>query len=619
MLDKLKKYYIYHKDYFLYGLILLIILIILIILYLLERYIIYNIIYYLLVLFHINLFSLKIETIFLSIYLQIIFARLIILSIIFPQGGFFKKYIVFTEFCSYISLIQDFIIICAKQIDSNNITGLEENIKKLNKFTTKNDKIKKDSNYIEKNIEHITQIFHNYKNKNEKDNKIKLKQSFKKFYEELEKINNISFLELLFKFKYEESLILMESYMLNYFQTHTIEKINISKNFDIYLLSPKNITKYNNILAIFCNQNELCCEFYPFYPDNIYYYLNELNCSIILWNYTGFGLRKGFTAFGNINKDVKILSKYIKDKFNKYKIVVHGCSIGGYSSIILAQNLSELNAVLISDRTFGDIRDIVKTLDYYNILSIIYNILFPKWYFKYRNIENYINLPANKKIILFDANDEVIPYDPSSLVFSLTNKYFNNEVKHVLFKYENYFSNIKNNSKDILGEINRLFLKEEFSDENSSVFIKKLYKNIKSNNIEKFLMFFIIFSYPFNKYKEIYIETNKINDNYINTPYIIKNIVEKNKNIFTDKLIEFISLVNFLFIKFNLNCDLSDDNILKFNYNDTDKIFSIKNNRIEELKKYLGFTHRIKCGHNGKLSKQDFDIIIKFIEKNKFI
>ena len=201
----------------------------------------------------------------------------------------------------------------------------------------------------------------------------------------------------------------------------------------------------------------------------------------------------------------------------------------------------------------------------------------------------------------------------------MTYKYFSNEVKPVLFKYENYYSKIKNNSKDILGEINSLFLKEEFSDENSSLFIKKLYKNIKSNSIEKFLMFFIIFSYPFNKYKEIFIETNKLSDNYINTPYIIKNIVEKNKNIFTDKLVEFISLINFLFIKFNLNCDLSDDNILKFNYNENDKIFSIKNNRIEELKKYSGFTHRIKCGHDGKLSKQDFDIIIKFLEKNKFI
>ena len=74
-----------------------------------------------------------------------------------------------------------------------------------------------------------------------------------------------------------------------------------------------------------------------------------------------------------------------------------------------------------------------------------------------------------------------------------------------------------------------------------------------------------------------------------------------------------------MFIKFNLACDLSDDDILKSNYNDNDKIFSIKDNRFEGLKRYLGFVHRVKCGHDGKLSKEDFDVIIKFLEKNKFI
>ena len=68
MIDKLKKHYIYHKDYFFYGLILLIILIILIILYLLERYIIYNIIYYLLILFHINFFHEKLKLNFYPIF-----------------------------------------------------------------------------------------------------------------------------------------------------------------------------------------------------------------------------------------------------------------------------------------------------------------------------------------------------------------------------------------------------------------------------------------------------------------------------------------------------------------------------------------------------------------------
>ena len=78
-----------------------------------------------------------------------------------------------------------------------------------------------------------------------------------------------------------------------------------------------------------------------------------MNCTIILWNYTGFGLRKGLTTFGNTDKDVEKLSKYIKNNFKKYKIIIHGCSIGGYSSIKLAQKLISFNdIVLISQHIF---------------------------------------------------------------------------------------------------------------------------------------------------------------------------------------------------------------------------------------------------------------------------
>ena len=66
-------------------------------------------------------------------------------------------------------------------------------------------------------------------------------------------------------------------------------------------------------------------------------------------------------------------------------------------------------------------------------------------------------------------------------------------------------------------------------DEKSFIFIKKFNKNISSNSLEKFIMFFIVFAYPFNKYKEIYVEENKLSDNYTNIPYIVKYIIEKNK------------------------------------------------------------------------------------------
>ena len=623
MLDNLKQFYNNHIKLFRIGLVILIVLVILLLIYVLERYIIYNILYYFLFFLHINLFSLKLESILLSIYLHIILARLIILSIVFPLGGFFKKAVILDEFGSFINMIFDSIENLIKSAKSNDFINSDFYIQELNEFRINNDKIK-NFNYlgIEQHIIDVENKYNIFKSTKKQEAKDNLKKAINEFSEDLDNIQNMSFIDFLFKFKSKETFLLMENYMLNYtFPSHIVEKINIGNNFDIYLLTPKKIGKNNDILAIFCNQNALSCEFYSVYPDNIYYYLNKLNCPIIIWNYKGFGLRTGFTTFGSVNKDVEILSNYIIKKYNKYKIIIHGCSIGGYSSIKLAQKLSKLNIVLISDRTFGDIKDIVKSLPYNKLLSIIYSILFPKWYFKYRNIDNYIDIPIDKKIILFDAKDEVIPYEPSSLFFGLTQKYYNEKVKPILIKYKQY-SLIKNNFKEISEDLNCLTSNDDLSDD-SFIFFKKLYKNLNSDNIEKFLMFFIIFAYPFNSRKEIYVDEKKLKENYTNVPQFIKDIIGKNKYILSNKIIEFISAMNFMFIRINLKCDLNDDEILNLNYNNNDanseQLFSIEKNHVEELKKYLGYVHRITCGHDGQLTNRDFDIIIELLKKNKFL
>ena len=184
--------------------------------------------------------------------------------------------------------------------------------------------------------------------------------------------------------------------MINSFDTHFGQKINISKDFDIYVLTPKYESSNKKTLAIYCNQNAICCEFYSISKDNIYYYLHELNCTIILWNYKGFGLRKGFTTFGSVDKDVNIFANYIKNNYNDYKIIINGCSIGGYSSIKLTQKLLKYNdnVVLICDRTFSDIKDIVKSFPFNKILTVLYSVIFNEWFFKYRNIDTSIDFFA---------------------------------------------------------------------------------------------------------------------------------------------------------------------------------------------------------------------------------
>jgi hypothetical protein len=41
-----------------------------------------------------------------------------------------------------------------------------------------------------------------------------------------------------------------------------------------------------------------------------------------LWNYKGFGTRKGFPSFASIDKDVEDLKNYIIKNFYDYKIII---------------------------------------------------------------------------------------------------------------------------------------------------------------------------------------------------------------------------------------------------------------------------------------------------------
>ena len=449
--------------------------------------------------------------------------------------------------------------------------------------------------------------------------KKQLMKTINNFSLKINEYANFSLFYSLYYFKYTESLIMMEEYMINNFETHIVEKINIDKEFDIYILSPKETKNEKKNLAIYCNQNALCCENYAIGHDNINLYLYDLNCTIILWNYMGFGLRKGMTTFAKIDKDINILCKYINNSFKDYNIIIHGCSIGGYSSIKLTQKLSKniKNVVLIADRTYGDIDKIVLSLMYGKILKIIYNLLFPKFYYHSNNIDNYVSVPENKKLILFDANDEIIQYNPASLVYNLTKKYYNDIIKPKLIKYIEYKKLIENpialydELKKLAGE----FMDKNF-DQNYQIFIQHLFKDI--NSIEEFFMFFIVFGYPFNRFKEISYNKPKFNKTYLDIPKIFINFVNKYKINFSSKLLELIKIFNYLFVKINLKTEINDNDIIQFNYEENnDKLFYFNDSFDNELHKYLGCVHRIQCGHNGKLKDKNINEIIGFLLKNQ--
>lgn len=631
-----KIYKIYRQHYkkiLFFSKILLAIILFIILLYLLERYLLYNIIYSLLLfishIFHLekyNIFSIKFESIFLLIYFHILLIRLIVLSIVFIQGGLFKKILVSEQFNSFIITIHDLIHQTINSLALNKLNEFKYFMNQLDilKKSIENIKIKKSdwkiNNYdFENDLNNSCVLYYIYKANNSSENLENLFEALKTLYNNIEKFPALPIYKKIFFPNYEDSLLLMEQYMMNSFITHSVQKININKDFDIYLISPKIENKIGNkILSIFCNQNALCCEFYSISKDNIDYYLHKLNCTIIIWNYKGFGLRKGYTTFSSIDKDVNILSNYIKNNFNKYKIIIHGCSIGGYSSIKLTQKLlNELNdVILISDRTFGDIKSIVHSLNFHEILDIIYAIIFPKWYFKYSNIDNYININHDKKLILFDASDEIIKYNPASLVFNITKRYYNDIIKPKLNIYNKYFSLIMNSPK-LKENLKQLAIdcNEENFDNNGRIFIQHLSYFI--NTIEEFFMFFIIFGFPFNRNKEINPKLDKFKNEYTKIPIIFKQFLDKNKDFIEKEIIDIILAFNFLYIKINLNTEISDEDILNLKYEKNN--INIEQNHIKELKKYFGYVHRITCGHNGKLKEYDYTIIKEFLKNNNFI
>ena len=628
-MDHFKKYKKkYYKKALYYSKILLLLLIILLIVYFIEKYIykiIYIIIYILTekIFFFLKgiFFSTKIKSIIITIYLNIIFARLIILSIIFLQGGLLKKVLSYEQFQFFINLLNNFLESIYENLNSNHIDDAKHFMSKINLFKMSYFKNKsKNISFVVKNYtfeEELNKMFEKYDKyliNNNLEAKNDFIESIKDFSNQLIKYNNFSIFEILFKFKYSQSLMIMEEYMKNSFETHIVEKVNIGNDFYIYILSPKVEKNDNKILSIYCNPNALCCEYYALGHDNIDFYLYYLNSTIILWNYSGYGLRKGITTFAKIDKDVNILSQYIKNNFNNFKIIIHGCSIGGYSSIKLMQKLNDLkNVALISDRTFSDIDKIALSLGYGKILSILYNILFPKFLFHSNNTDNYISIPSDKKLICFDANDEIIFYNPASLVYNLTHKYYNDIVQPKIKKYKEYKILIEN-PEYLIKELKELVSKD--FDNNGKIFIQHLYKYIDS--IEEFFMFFIVFGYPFNRFKEISCNTEKFNKSYLQIPKIIMNFANKNRIWFSDKLLNLIQIFNFLYVKFNLKTEINDNDIIKLNY-DNNALFQFNDSFAIELHKYFGFVHRITCGHNGKLKFNDLNVIKEFLGKNNIV
>ena len=626
--------------------VLLIISIFIYLIYVIERYILYYTINSLLKFLLCKFISSEkisknnniiIITIIISIFVHIKFFQKIIISFVFIAGGVFARFNFYNDFskiilqqiniskelsmCLFLSSQKDILkyynYILNFQKAINNQKKLENTTFELKKFK------------FTEILNNIIYLFEKLKEKNYKDEEIKnsLLDKLKSYNKAIEPYTNFSTFDLIFKFYYNKSVSFIKQLFIFSFENRICNNIIISKDFDAYILYPEqngnNKNSENKILYIYCGQNAFIVEMFNIYKNNFKFFLGLKEMTLLFWNYAGYGSRKGFPSFTSIDNDIEELKNYIINNYSGYKIIIHGISIGGYPAIKLAKILNEndkfkSNVCLIADRTYSDIDLIVETFSdkFGYILKNIYNLFFPKLLYYSDNIQNYIDVPLENKFIFFDEEDKIINYKKASLIYNLTTKYYKEIILPKISKYKQFIK-LKNMTKSEFNSIklNIKRIKNSVKDDN---FIM-LYKNINRNDMEQFLMYFLVFGYPFNINKEIFYDKTIFAKYYIDIPLIFKNIYEENKINFNTNLFDFFSALNFLFIKSNLSIPFNDKEIIGFKFNNDEKEFNLQKNFNESLLKYFGFVHRIFCEHNGTWNNNDELYLQKFLELKGFI
>jgi hypothetical protein len=237
------------------------------------------------------------------------------------------------------------------------------------------------------------------------------------------------------------------------------------------------------------------------------------------------------------------------------------------------------------------------------------------------------------KIIFFDENDETISYS-SSLIYNLTLEYFNKNIYHEIIKifnkqsimctgnynennFLNLFFDVKNDLNDLKNDIKYQYEHKSNlnkNDDNTKYFFTQLYET----NLENFVIFFLIFGFPFNKYKEIPYEKEEFNKIYTNVPIQVRKIILLYNNLISEKIKDFLSKLNLLFVRINLESSMTDEEISSFSY-ELEYTFQIKNSIYPIILNYFGYVHRIFCGHNGMLRENDEEYLNDFFEFIQFI
>lgn len=312
----------------------------------------------------------------------------------------------------------------------------------------------------EKNLKIFSQIIDTYKSAVEK-----YREKFSRW--EFKKLFNI--LKIRFQCYFSKNL----------------EKINVDKSLYFYLLKPKKSEKsIPSVLVIFNNPNAMCAEFYSLNQNLMNLYLKN-NITVLLWNYEGYGERKGNTTIRNIKSDSEKIMEYVTNKLQYTTIGVHGVSMGGISACHLAGKYHNIS-FLISDRTFSSLDKVIEySMPCGGFLKYLYSFLyFENFNHKFANTNtvNYLNSRCKNKLLLYDSQDEIIPFE-SSLKYECTEYLFEKNIKkeflQILQKNSLSLNNQENLSKNL---IKFLFTNDELEKIKLRFFqIMRYYSNKKNN------------------------------------------------------------------------------------------------------------------------------------------
>lgn len=212
-----------------------------------------------------------------------------------------------------------------------------------------------------------------------------------------------------------------------------------------YIIIKNNSNKDTKNLMIVCGPNGVP---YQIYSRNaiIKYYL-DLNMDILCWNYRGYGFSEGAPSYDKLRSDVLELFDEIK-KMGRYEhFAVYGISIGGIPCCHLGRHRKEIE-LMICDRNFGKLDNIVQSYNYGKFLYILYKLL---CFQSTDNVDNYLNTNCYK-ILLNDPKDEII-YETCSLKTlisaELCKKYFECYITNI-----NANTNIMSTSSENLYGVN---------------------------------------------------------------------------------------------------------------------------------------------------------------------